>query len=76
MWKYRLDELVPRILHDYKHTIIKKQLKSILQEMRDPQVAKNPERMKELMRIYMDLSALEREFAKILGDRVVLKYGN
>lgn len=44
--------------------------------MRDPQVAKNPERMKELMRIYMDLSALEREFAKILGDRVVLKYGN
>lgn len=74
--KYRLDELVPRILHDYKHTIIKKQLKSILQEMRDPQVAKNPERMKELMRIYMDLSALEREFAKILGDRVVLKYGN
>ena len=74
--KYRLDELVPRILHDYKHTLVKKQLKAILQEMRDPQVANNPERIQELMRRYMDLSKLEQAFAKILGDRVVLKYGN
>ena len=42
--------------------------------MRNPQNANQPERIKELMGKYMEASKIERSFAKILGDRVILKY--
>lgn len=74
--KYRLDDLVPRILHDYKHAIVKEQLKRLLDELRNPQLQTDPEKADQLMRQYMEFSQIERELAKVLGDRVVLKYGN
>ncbi len=72
--KDKLDEIVPRIIQDYKHSIICDYLKSLLAEMRNPQNANQPERIKELMGKYMEASKIERSFAKILGDRVILKY--
>lgn len=74
--KYRLDEIVPRILHDYKHSIIKGQMQQVLLQLRDPELKNDSAKITDLMKQYMELSTLEREFAKILGDRVVLKYGN
>lgn len=74
--KYRLDDLVPRILHDYKHSIVKEQLKHLLTELRNPQLMTDPEKAKQLMQQYMEISMIERELAKVLGDRVILKYGN
>lgn len=74
--KYRLDEIVPRILHDYKHSIIKGQMQQVLLQLRDPNLKNDSTKITALMKQYMELSNLEREFAKILGDRVVLKYGN
>lgn len=74
--KYRLDEIVPRILHDYKHSIIKGQMRQVLLQLRDPNLKNDSTKITTLMKQYMELSTLEREFAKILGDRVVLKYGN
>lgn len=74
--KYRLDEIVPRILHDYKHSIIKGQMQQVLLQLRNPELKNDSARITDLMKQYMELSTLEREFAKILGDRVVLKYGN
>ena len=74
--KYRLDDLVPRILHDYKHSIVKEQLKHLLTELRNPQLMTDPEKAKQLMQQYMEISMIERELAKVLGDRVILKYGS
>ena len=71
--QYRLDNVVPRILHDYKHAIVKEQLKRLLTELRNPQLMNDPERANQLMRQYMEISQIERELAKLLGDRVVLK---
>ena len=36
----------------------------------------DPEKAKQLMQQYMEISMIERELAKVLGDRVILKYGN
>lgn len=71
--KDRLDEVVPRILHDYKHSIIKEHLKQLLLELRNPQLKDHPEKAEQLMKQYMEISQIERAFAKVLGDRVVLK---
>ncbi len=68
----RLDDIVPHVLHDYKHAILKEQLKSILQELRNPVLKHDAARQEALMRQYMELSEMERQFAKVLGDRVVL----
>lgn len=70
---YRLEEIVPRLLHDYKHSIIKNYLKQILSQLRDPNLLSNPDEYKNLMRKYMEVSAIERKLAQILGDRVILK---
>lgn len=74
--KYRLDDVVPRILHDYKHAIVKEQLKNLLMELRNPQLISDPVRSEQIMRQYMEVSQIERQLAKILGDRVILKYEN
>lgn len=71
--KYRLDEMVPRLLHDFKHSIIKRKLDNILTQLRNPSLVNNPEMYKSLMMDYMQLSAVERKLAQILGDRVILK---
>lgn len=71
--KDRLDEIVPRILHDYKHSLIKEHLKQLLTELRNPILKDNPQKAEELMKQYMEMSQIERAFAKVLGDRVVLK---
>lgn len=69
----RLNEVVPRVLHDFKHMLIKKELNSLLVQLRDPRLATEPQKAKAIMKRYMELSEIERTFAKILGDRVVLK---
>lgn len=71
--KDRLDEVVPRILHDYKHSVIREHLKALLLQLRNPQLKDDPQKAEQLMRQYMEMSQIERALAKVLGDRVVLK---
>lgn len=71
--KYRLDEIVPRVIHDYKHRILQMRLKELLTKLRNPDLASKSEEAEKLMREYMELSAVERAFAQVLGDRVVLR---
>lgn len=71
--KDRLDEVVPRMLHDYKHALIKEHLKQLLTQLRNPQLSSDPQRAQELMKQYMQFSQIERAFAKVLGDRVILR---
>lgn len=67
----RLHELIPRILHDYKHAVLLSQLQSLLQQLRDPAVAKDPDRYTDIMQQYKELYDIEKEFARYLGERVV-----
>lgn len=71
--KYHLEEIVPRLIHDYKHSLLKERLKKILNELKDPQLQQDSEKYQKVMRSYMELSAIDRQFAQILGDRVILK---
>lgn len=69
--EYRLEEIIPRMLNDYKHSIVKGHVNSLLQQMRNPEVMNDPERSRTLMKQYMEASAVERQFARVLGDRVI-----
>ena len=69
----RLDEIVPRVINDYKHAILQMQKEEIMIELRNPDLAQHPERMNELMQQLVDINQLEMAFAKILGDRVLAK---
>lgn len=71
--RYRLDEMVPRLLHDYKHSLIKAHLTNLLKKLRLPVILANRDEAESLMKEFMELSAIERQFAQVLGDRVVLK---
>lgn len=71
--KYRLEEVVPRILHDFKHSIVKNKMEEILVQLRDTSIMSNPQFYQKLMKEYMEISSVERQLAQILGDRVILK---
>lgn len=69
--KDRLYELAPRLVNDYKHTIVREEMKALLKQLNSPEVAADPARSRSLMEQYMELSGVERQFAQVLGDRVV-----
>ncbi len=71
--RYRLDEVVPRLLHDYKYSLICRQKEDLLRQLADPQLSQQPEKARALMEQYMQLIHIERQFALLLGDRVVVK---
>lgn len=68
----RLEEMVPRLLNDFKHTLVKQQVNALLQQMRSPTFMNDPRHAQEVMKEYMEMCAIERQFAQILGDRVVM----
>ena len=68
----RLDELVPRLLHDFKHSALRQLMKQVLTQLQDPEVLKDTERATSLMQQYKQLSETEKQFAQVLGQRVVL----
>lgn len=69
----RLIDLVPRIINDYKHAILGVQKEEVLQALRQPELMQQPERMKELFEQLMEINEIEKEFAKVLGDRVLVR---
>lgn len=71
--EYRLQEIVPRTVNDYKHALIALEKESLLAQLRDPEVLADESRLKAVMQRLQDINALEVQFAKILGDRVINK---
>lgn len=71
--KDRLYEIVPHILHDFKHMFIKEQLQSLLLQLRNPELMHDPQKAEAIMRDYMCLCEIDREFAHKLGERILLK---
>ena len=43
----------------------------MVKKVRQPEVAQDSARCVEIMRRYQELSKVEQQFAKVLGDRVV-----
>ena len=62
-----------RLYHDFKHAVVKVRLKEKLRELQQPEVAQTPERYTQILKECMELTQIERLFATVLGDRVVLK---
>ena len=70
----RLHELVPRLLVDFKLSIIEEEMKHTLQALANPQIANDPERCTEIMERYRELQQTQSVMAKHAGDRVVNSY--
>ena len=68
----RLHELVPRLLVDFKLSIVDEELTHILQAL-TPETSRNPERAAEIMQRYKQLHEIRILLAQHAGERVVLK---
>ena len=62
-----------RLLIDYKNLIIEEELKQCNSQLTLPEVKNDINKTLELIRRIKDLSELQRQMAKFLGDRVVVK---
>lgn len=69
----RLYELIPRLLLDFKLSIVEEEMKHTLLALSDPAIANNPERYIDIMKRYKELQQTQSIMAQNAGDRVVLK---
>lgn len=67
----RLVELVPHLLADYKLAVVEDELRSILQQMKDPAVITDRERSTEVMRRYSEIKQIQSQLSRQRGDRVI-----
>ena len=67
----RLGELVPRLVHDFKNTFIKREMKTILLELSKPENQTDAAKCRSLMERYKEMCEIEKQFAQVLGDRVL-----
>ena len=70
----RLHELVPRLLVDFKLSIVEEEMKHTLQALADPHIAEDTQRCTEIMERYRELQQTQSAMAKHAGDRVVISY--
>ena len=70
----RLHELVPRLLVDFKLSIVEEEMKHTLQALANPEIANDPQRCTEIMKRYRDLQQTQSIMAKHAGDRVVISF--
>ena len=70
----RLYELVPRLLLDFKISILKEEMKHTLQALNDPVIASNPEKCAEIMAHFKDLTETQNMILKDAGDRTTSLY--
>lgn len=62
-----------RILLDYKNAIVSEDLRKLSAELTLPEVKNDPIRLIDTMRRLKELGEVQRQLAKMLGDRVVVK---
>ena len=67
----RLHELIPRLMHDFKHSIVKAHMEYLLAQLKNPEILKTPEKCMQIMAEYKDMVEIEKQFAQVLGERVV-----
>ena len=68
-----LDEIIPSLIASYKLGIVQRELKSIIEQMKDPAIKADAEKVQKLKEDFRQKTQLVKELAKECGDRVVLK---
>lgn len=69
----RLHELVPRLLIDFKMSIVDEEQKCLIRALADPAVASDPAQCAEIMKRYKKMHETQMQMAQKAGERVVLK---
>lgn len=67
----RLYELIPRLLIDFKLSIVEEEMKHTLLALAQPEIVGNPEKVKEIMERYKTLHQTQMLMARNAGDRIV-----
>ncbi len=70
----RLEELAIEIATSYKYAIINEELKEVMQQLQDPVVAVDEVKCAQTIQRFTELREIQAEFAKRLGERVVLSF--
>ena len=68
-----LDEIIPSLIASYKLGIVQRELKNIIEQMKDPAIKADAEKVQKLKEDFRQKTQLVKELAKECGDRVVLK---
>ncbi|MDY2778745.1 MAG: hypothetical protein SOU82_02695, partial [Alloprevotella sp.] len=61
----------PRLLHDYKHAVVKTRMQQLLSDLQKAETQADPTLSRDIMSQYAALAAIERQLAAVLGDRVI-----
>ena len=67
----RLHELIPHLMLEYKLSILKEEMKEVMQELSLPATSQDTTRTLELMKRYKELTDVSKEFARRMGERVL-----
>lgn len=70
----RLYELVPRLLLEFKISILKEEMKHTMQALNNPEIASDPKKCAEIMTHFRDLSETQNIIMKHAGDRAMGLY--
>ena len=69
----RLIELIPRVIFEYKNSLIIARIRQKLLEMKAASDNKNNLRVDEIMREMAELEGVKRQLSKTLGERIIIK---
>lgn len=67
----RLHELVPHVLLEYKLSILKADMKEVMQQLQSPEVMQDSAQTMEVMKRYKELQEILMEISKRTGDRIL-----
>lgn len=67
----RLRYTVPRAVNDYKYALLMVEKEQLLRQLANPAIMAQPDVFAQVSARLMELHAIEREFAKALGDRIL-----
>ncbi len=64
---------IAHLLIDYKYAVVENEIRMLATSLSDPAVTADPQRCQAVMQQYLVLSDMQRELARQLGERVVMK---
>ena len=67
----RLHDIVPHLLMEYKLSILKDEMKEVMQQLQSPEVMQDTERTMGVMKRYKQLQEILMEISKRTGDRIL-----
>ena len=70
----RLNNLVPRVVYEFKNSLILEMIKQKLMQMKVANENKNNQLVDEIMREMANLDHVKKQLSKTLGDRIVHKF--